>query len=422
MKRRCMVSMVALLAAACGSPAPRGPEPAANGGGSHAGRVSSAEREAQGKQMDAAQGASRRDNLKRYVDSYLNESRRSTKDVQEKLLTGARVALGEEKARGARDSSSVGVTIGKLKAVGIHPKLTANPEFQQGFLLPDGKAYAAELAKVPRDKDKETRQVWSDFASQTTTITWASYLASQQQIGLHLQAVAIAGAVVANRKKYSLEPSADEVAIVKKALDEARRGDELAAAGAGLSAAMVAVTSGGKPAKALEDMARAVKQSVPSTATATDEEAKAYLDGFEGGLGDARERYESMLQKSYGAAWERSSMKGMLTAAFKVAGDATTQKSQADRRAERDKRAAAHAPMTTKEPANAGANVTPPPGGAGVVGTVKSLLPSDGPIGGAITVVDALKNGDAKGALKGALGFVPPGPIKLALNVMSSFF
>src|SRR5690606_37332328 len=60
--------------------------------------------------------------------------------------------------------------------------------------------------------------------------------------------------------------------IVKKALDQARRGDEIAAAGAGLSAALVAVTNGAKPAKALEDMARAVKEAIPSKATATDDE------------------------------------------------------------------------------------------------------------------------------------------------------
>lgn len=423
--KRTIVCSTLLLLAGCSSLGGAGSSAGAGsiaGTGTSKGGASPAEREARHREMDAAQGTARREELARYVDQYVNRTKRQTLDVEEKLLAGARVALGEEKARGAREIASVAATIGKLKAVGVHPKLVANPEFQQGFLRPDGKAFTADLEKVPRDKNQETRYVISDLAAQTTTITWAAYLASQQQIGLHLQTVAVAGAVVANRKKYSLAPSPEDVAIVKKALDQARRGDELAAAGAGMSAAMVAVTNGRRPAKVLEDMSRTVKQSIPSKAAATDEEAKAYLDGFESGLGDARARYESMLKSSYGTDWERSGMKQVLDESFKMAEAGITQRSEAERRAERAERRAERADDrgATSSPASHadGARPTAP----GALDTAKSLLPSDGPIGGAIGVLDSLRRGDATGAIKGALGFVPPGPLKTGLNLVASLF
>lgn len=404
MNRALSIAFAALVFG-CGAAAPQPPA---------GDRPSAAEREAMGRKMDGAMGAERREELARRVDHYVNETKRQTADVEEKLLSGARVALGEEKARGAREQASIGANVAKLVAVGIHPKVTANPKkLQQGFLVLDGERVSAEWKSVPPAKNQQARILVSDLSSQTQTVTWASFLASQQQIGLHLQAVAVTGAVVANRKKYGLEPSEAEVAIVKKALDQARRGDEIAAAGAGLSAAIVAVTNGGKPAKTLEDMARAVKGAIPSKATASEEDAKAYLDGFEAGLGDARARYEAMLKRSYGEEWERSSMKGVLDQAFEIAEEGAHQRSEADRRAEREKRRAARR----------GAAAPPEPAPAtDVAATARSLLPSDGPIGGAIGVADALRNGDAKGALKGAIAFVPPGPIKASLNLVASLF
>lgn len=420
MNRALVFSSFAALVAACGgSPGGAGAS-SPSGGGDGPERPTSAQREATGKKMDEAQGKGRRDELKRYVDHYVSESKRQTADVEEKLLAGARVALGEEKARGAREQASFGANLAKLRAVGLHPKVASSgKKFQQGFLQLDGGAISAEWKSVPQAKNQEARYVVSDLSGQTQTLTWASYLASQQQIGLHLQAVAVTGAVIANRRKYSLEPSPDEVAIVKKTLDQARRGDEIAAAGAGLSAALVAVTNAGKAAKNLDDMARAVKEAIPSKATATDEEAKAYLDGFEAGLGDARERYESMLKKSYGDEWERSSMKSMLDQSFKIADEGTHQRTEADRRAEREKRAEERRAESGSHRASPS---TGPAQASNLASTAKSLLPSDGPIGGAIGVVDALKNGDAKGALKGAIAFVPPGPIKTGLNLISSVF
>ncbi len=410
--------MIAALVAACGGAAP------ASSAGSSAARddrrPSTAEREAMGKKMDAAQGNHRREELKRQVDHYVSEAKRQTAAVEEKLLTAARVALGEEKSRGASEQASIAANIKKLRDVGVRPRVAPNAKkFQQGFLQLDGEAVSAEWKSVPRAKDVEMRRVVNDLSGQTQTVTWASYLASQQQIGLHLQAVAVTGAVVANRKKYDLQPSPEEVGIVKTALDQARRGDEIAAAGAGLSAALVAVTNAGKPAKTLEDMARAVKETLPSKATVSEDEAKAYLDGFEAGVGDARERYESMLKKSYGEDWERSSMKGMLDQAFKIADDATRQRSEADRRAEREQRAEARRAGAGTPRAS---TATARPSGGDLTSTARSILPSDGPIGGAIGVVDALRTGDAKGALVGAIAFVPPGPIKTGLNLIASLF
>lgn len=419
--KRALVFSVALIAACGGS---SGGVTATSPQRGQTQRPSATDREAMGKEMDAAQGKDRRDELRRYVDHVVSETNRAVADVEDKLLSSARVALGEEKARGAEAQASIRANIAKLEAVGIHPKLAPSPKKHlkqlEGFLVLDGNAVNAAWKSVPRAKDKETRAVVGDFSIQAGTLTWASFLASQRQIGLHLQTVGVAGAVVANRKKYALEPSPEDVAIVKKALDQARRGDEIAAAGAGLSGALVAATNGGKPTKMVEDIARAVKEALPSKATATDEEAKAYLDGFESGLGDARERYESMLKKSWGDDWERSSMKGYLDAAFKIAEQGAHQQSEADRRAEREKRAEER--HANAAPQHAAATAVRPPGGGNVASTVKSLLPSDGPVGGAIGVVDSLRNGDAKGAIKGAMAFVPPGPIKTGLNLIASLF
>jgi hypothetical protein len=123
-----------------------------------------------------------------------------------------------------------------------------------------------------------------------------------------------------------------------------------------------------------------------------------------------------MLKKSFGEDWERSSMKGMLDEAFKIAAEGTHQRSEADRRAEREERAEARRTEAGPSPATAR------PSGAALMATARSILTSDGPIGGAVGVVDSLKNGDAKGALKGAIAFVPPGPIKVGLNLLASLF
>ncbi len=417
MKRMVLVTLVACAVVGCGGAN-------ANGGGGHgptkssSGRESPADREARAEQMDKASGSGNRADMARMIDSYLSEYKRQTANIEDKLLTASKIALGEEKARGQSTSDGIGANIAKLKSVGINPKLTANPSFQQGFLVPDGKTYGNELVKVPAAKQTVTRQTFQDFASQETTISFHSYEASQHQLIMHMGAVLVTSAIVRNQKKYGLTTNEEDIMMVRKTLDYARKGDEIAAAGAGLSAGLVAVTNNNKPTKALDDIAKAVKSSLPSKATVTDAEAKAYLEGFEGGLGDAKQRYETMLKTSYGSEWESSTMKSIVDQTFKEADEATHQRSEASRREARNKKANTIVP-TNKPDKN---DKSGGGAGAGAAAAVASALPSDGPIRSALDVVDALKTGDAKKALGSAMAFVPPGPLKMGLGVALSLF
>lgn len=376
------------------------------GGG---GREPATEREARARSMDKSEGNADREHMKNQIDGWLEGYKREEADLTDKLGTSAKIALGEEQAQGQRGKDSYGQLVTKLRGVGINPKLVANPDFQNGFLQPDGKSYGDELVKVPVAKQTSTREAYSDFAYQTQNITWYAYQSSQHQILMQLQAVIVAASLKRNQKKYGIAQNDDDVLIMKKSLDYARRSDEIAAAGAGMSAALLAITNNKKQPKVLEDMAKAVKQSLPSKATATDAEAKAYLDGFEGGLGAAKQRYEGMIKASYGKEYDRSTIKSILDQTFEQAEESLSTKSQAERRAERD--AQPNTVIPTRKPGAPGASPT---------SGLKDVLPADGPIGGALQVIDALKNGDPKGALKGALGFVPPGPIKAGLGAVLS--
>ncbi|MDB4994974.1 MAG: hypothetical protein JWM74_2406 [Myxococcaceae bacterium] len=367
------------------------------------------DREARAQQIDKGDGEETRREMKVQLDGVVAECQRRTTDIEGKLLNAAGLAIGSEQAPGQKEPGGYTAIVAKLRGVGVNPKVITDPA--SGLLVGDGAAYGKELAKVPASKQDVARSAYNDFATQTVAFSQNATGASEYQIAMQLNAFSIAAVVVRNQKKYGLKTTDDDVAIVKRALDFARRGDDIAGAGTGLIAGMLAVTNGKKPAKVLLDMANVVKASLPSKAVATNEEAKAFLDGFEQGIGDAHARYEKMLKATYGDQWERSTLKGDVEQAFKRAEEAVSEKSQAELRAEQRAKPSTILP-SGNEGAGAGAAA-----GAGLAG----LLPTDGPLAGALAVVTSIKNGDAKGAIKGALGFVPPGPIKAGLGLVLGF-
>lgn len=414
MVRALGLSLGACLVVACGAP----PSPATPSGGT-SGQSSpkpftpDLKRE---KQMDQSVGGQRREELKRGVNSQLDGERRQLSDVENKVISAAKVVLGEEAARGQKDAKSFSTNVASLRAAKIPPKVTPNPKLREGFMIADSKDLSVELPKLPKDKQASVRASFDSYNAQVATLSLVADMAAQHQIVTHLYSVGVAAAVVANRKKYGLSPSDEDAEIVKMALDLERRADDLAAATAGLSAAVIATTNGGKPPKALEDMASTVKKSIPSKATATQDDAKTYLDGFEDGLGDARTRYEAMLKTVYGSEWERTGMKGSLDRIFADAEKATTQESDAARRERRRERASTRTTTT-------GSVAQPAPSQPSDLESIaRRALPSDGPIKKAVDVIDSLRKGDAKGAINGALAFVPPGPIKAGLGLIASLF
>jgi hypothetical protein len=207
-----------------------------------------------------------------------------------------------------------------------------------------------------------------------------------------LQTMLRVSQLVRTRKLHEMELNADDVGLIKRGLERQRRAEAIAAVSMGLVAAYQGVANGNKDPKAVRIVAEKSLAAFPLEIRVSDEDAKSYAEGLEGNVAKIKDKYETMLRKTYGDARYEQSFKSGIDAMFQQASTAEDQKSIGkmveENQAEWEK--------------------THP----------KAI--EGGPFGKSLEGIRALGKGDAKGALNAALDFLPVPGLKQGLSLAVS--
>ena len=133
----------------------------------------------------------------------------------------------------------------------------------------------------------------------------------------------------------------------------------------------------------------------------SDDDAKSYIDGLKGNVSKVKAKYEAMLRKTYGDARYEREFKSGIDSMFQQAAGAEDQKSVGE--------------IVADEQAKAPKN-----GPKAAAGFDPSLPGVGGPFGKSLQGIQALANGDPKGALTAAMDFVPIPGLKQGLGLVLS--
>jgi hypothetical protein len=300
----------------------------------------------------------------------------------------------------------------------------------------------------------------NDLKMQVSAISMVAMQANVRvQIG-GLTDMRMIASMVQSRKQHGLDFTDDDWSEVSAILMRQRRTQALAASTLGMLAAYEAVVAEHGDPKALDAIAHGTLDSFPLTASASVEDAKAYVQNLAGNAAEQKAKYESWLRATYGDDKYDKQYKASIDRIFDQAGQAGQTKSIAAMQtdamgrynADLAKCARGEAlppgslvgPAKCKEAAlggsggsvgvNAGVGgLSPalPGGGQGRLGQVQagvqaakaiangdlqgtldaasSMFPGDGPIQNSLKGISALTHGDWKGALTAAVSLAPGG-------------
>jgi hypothetical protein len=303
-----------------------------------------------------------------------------------------------------------------------------------------------------------------------------------QVAGLETMFVA---AEAVGRSKLDEKPVADEdYAAVRRKLDQQRRAEAIAATTMALTAAFEAAVNDKSDPAAIDTIAEGVLRAFPAKISASDEDAKKLVKEVGGDLQTVKARYEAGLRRVYGDARYEKYEKAPLERMFAQAEALANTKSKRQRQEEiandynadvvrckqgQPAKSAIMSPVTCKNLRHAfltgdtsdllpgalkafeetggrgaGGAAAPPmvavklgaresaaAAGAqaalsgdadGVLDSAMKLFPGDTAVGGSLRGLDALRKGDAVGAINAALSFVPIPGLKDAFRAASNVF
>jgi hypothetical protein len=230
---------------------------------------------------------------------------------------------------------------------------------------------------------------------------------------MHLQTMAWTSLLIDRRRLEKRPIDADDYAWVKRHLERARRAEAISASMMGLLAAFQAVLNDGGDPKALDAVAEASLKAFPVKASVSDDEARKYVDDFADNLGVQKAKYEQMMRKAYGDARYEKSCKAEIDAMFRQVEDAQTPPAAPPSRLS----------PTQLSKVNQGlgvANAVKNGDASGALDGAAKMLPADSTIGSSLAGVSALSKGDPKGAIDAAMKLVPGGPVKEGLSFAAS--
>jgi hypothetical protein len=303
----------------------------------------------------------------------------------------------------------------------------------------------------------------NDLKMQVSAISMVAMQANVRvQIG-GMTDMRLIASMVQSRHERGLEWTEDDWALVVSILGRQRRTQALAASTLGMLAAYEAVVGQNGDPKALDVIAKGTLDSFPLDASASVDDAKAYVQNLAGNAADQKAKYESWLRAAYGDDKYEKQYKANIDRIFDQAGQAgqgrtiaqlqtdTTSRYNADlakcAKGEPLPPGSLVGPAKCKEAAQGGGagGATGGGGGVGLGGTIgglpagvqgrvdqvqagmqaakaiangdlqgtldaaASMFPGDGPIQNSLRGVSALTHGDWKGALKAAVSLAPGG-------------
>jgi hypothetical protein len=401
MKRTSLFLFATLLATGCMMP-PRGP--GATGADAY--------------KPDAQSQAQIRDSEKKAYEQADAATDQQLDDMEKESLKAMKMALGQEgTAQGMPAPQAAADTIAELQKAKVKLRIeqvkdqndnAVNNDFLQlkdsltdrivvlSKKIGEKKASKAEIKEV--QEGAKLIGKLNDLKMQVMNASLAMMKSNMYVQTSSLQTMLRVSQLVRSRKLQSMELNDDDIALVKHGLERQRRAEAIAAVGMGLVAAYQGVANGNKDPKAVQLVAEKTSQAFPLKVEVSDADAKTYMDGLKGNVAKVKEKYESMLRKTYGDARYEREMKSGIDSMFQQAASAEDQKSVGQIADENQK--------TWEKEHPQGADMASPDMG--------------GPFGKSLKGIQSLANGDPKGALEAAIDFLPVPGLKQGLGLALS--
>jgi hypothetical protein len=227
-----------------------------------------------------------------------------------------------------------------------------------------------------------------------------------------LQTMAWTSMLLQVRRTNRVELDAEDYAFIKRSLERERRADAIAASMMAMLAAYQAVLNQGADPRALDKLAESTLEGVAAKPTVSDEEARRYVDEFGANVDVRKAKYETMMRNAYGDARYEKVYKARLDATFQAMEQAQAQPSAASAPLDANR----FVPGQVQKGVGV-ANAVKNGDASGALDGAAKMLPADSKIGSSLAGLSALSKGDAKGAFDAAMNFVPGGPVKSGLGL-----
>jgi hypothetical protein len=193
--------------------------------------------------------------------------------------------------------------------------------------------------------------------------------------------------MISVRKRYNMEYDDADYARVKKLLEQERRKEAIAASGLGLLAATQAAINDGTDATAIDKLGDKLLEALPMKVEIPDQEAKDYVKNFKGSVATVKSRYEDIMRKTLGEAYDRGQMKMQVSSVF-----ATIERAeQTQVRQEPSSQSDSGEKTATDQAAALGEDA------------IRKSMPGLNAVEASARGVQAAMKGDAKGALQAAM-------------------
>lgn len=388
-------------------------------------------------------------------------------DLKKALL----VALGKEAAfQGGQPPYPVSASVKELREAKIElslaPVLDAqgNPVADQFVQLQDSyttkvTALSRKMAESKASK-KEVKFIQNgakhmvkinDLKAQVRAAVQPAMMSGWMVTTGSMTTMATVSHMIKTRRQMEMKWTEEDYELVRGLMVQQSRREAIAAVTIGLMASYQAVVDGGADGKIVDDVAAGSLEALPLEGTASLEDAKALVDGFDEHIEVARAQYEAQMRKAYGDEAYEAKYKANVETTFNSLASASSAKSATERQADTMKEYEADLAKCARGEKPGSASMVGPgkckeakaaADGQGALSAdvmarllgktgdadpkslarqgikkALSIIPGGKQIQRALEGVRALRDGDASKALQLAADLVPlPGPAKMALN------
>ncbi len=136
--------------------------------------------------------------------------------------------------------------------------------------------------------------------------------------------------MIRSRRQMEMQWTDQDYEMVRQLLERQSRREAVAALGLAMMGAYQAVVNNNADPKIIDDVANAGIGALPLTGSATVEDAKKYVDGFEQNVAAAKKMYEEQMRKTFGDAEYEAKFKAQLDTMFAQASSATKAQSASE--------------------------------------------------------------------------------------------
>ena len=194
--------------------------------------------------------------------------------------------------------------------------------------LAEGKASKAELKEVQQGS-KQIMKL-NDLRMQVMALSLQAMGTNNAVQSMSLGTVMRVSGMVRLRKVAEMSLTAEDYALVKRGLERQKRAEAIAATTMAMLAAYQAVINDNGDPKAIDIIAEGALKAFPVKVQLTDDDAKQYVSSLGENVDKVKSRYEAMMRKAHGDARYEKSFKAGVDAMFAQASTAQSQKSVAE--------------------------------------------------------------------------------------------